>query len=241
MRRRIVRRMTGLLMALAFCGIGALEAEPAGDAIRVGHDLANLGWRDMLFGSRPPNRFIGHEDGRIEVLSERSASLLYLPLRVDPAQSPCLNWRWRVDRSMAATDLARRGEDDRPLAIYVAFPYQAREASLSERVKRLLVEQIEGPDAPGRVLVYVWGGLGLRGDTVMSPHLGSAAVMRILRPGDSPLGEWRSEQVDVVDDYRRAFGQAPPFTMHVAIGADSDDTGSASAGMVQGLAFGACR
>ena len=43
---------------------------------------------------------------------------------------------------------------------------------------------------PGRVLVYIWGGEGARGDRVPSPHLGDAGMMTILRPANTASGTW---------------------------------------------------
>jgi hypothetical protein len=222
-----------LAWALGWLGI-ALAAETV---VPIGLDLAGLGWRELTFKGKTPNRFRGHEDGRLEVLTAQSVSLLYHLIRVDPVLTPCLAWRWRVDRAMEPTDLTRKGGDDRPVAVYVAFPYVASSSSPGERLKRFLVEQVEGPDAPGRVLIYVWGGRDARGDSFASPHMGASGAMRILRPGDAPLGTWQEERVDIAVDYRRAFGAAPPPTQYVAVAGDSDDTGSASAATVAGLSF----
>jgi Protein of unknown function (DUF3047) len=99
------------------------------------------------------------------------------------------------------------------------------------------VEAYAGEDAPGRVLAYVWGGEQPRGARVESPHLRSAGAMRVLRPADSPTGQWFGERVDVVEDYRHAFGEDPPDPTQIAISADTDDTGSTSRGLADDLAF----
>jgi Protein of unknown function (DUF3047) len=72
---------------------------------------------------------------------------------------------------------------------------------------------------------------------VASPHLRSAGAVRVLRPADSPTGEWFEERVDLVQDYREAFGEALPDPVQIAISADTDYTRSTSRGFVQGLAF----
>jgi hypothetical protein len=224
-------------LAAAWAFVGSFTATAADIVVPIGPDLAALGWRDMPFKNKTPNRYVGHADGRLEVLTERSVSLLFHPIQVDLARTPCLTWRWRVDRTMEPTDLSRKDVDDRPLAVYVAFPHVSAEASMGERLKRILVEQIEGPDTPDRVLIYMWGGLGARGSWFLSPHIGEAGPMRILRPGDSALGVWQVEHVDVEADYRRAFGKAPPPTQYVAVAGDSDDTRSASAATIADLVF----
>ena len=138
---------------------------------------------------------------------------------------------------MPPTDLTRKGEDDTAITLYVGFPWDPDRASFTERLARPLVEAYAGEEAPGRVLAYVFGGAHERGEVVASPHLGSAGFMRVLRPADSPTGEWFEERVDLLADYREAFGEDPPDPVQIAISADTDDTRSTSRGIVADIAF----
>ena len=185
---------------------------------------------------KPANRFAGHPDGSIEVMSSSSVSRLYRPVEVDLDATP-VTWRWRVDQGVPPTDLTQKGEDDTAITLYVGFPWDSERASFTERLKRPLVETLAGEDAPGRVLAYVFGGKQRRGEVVESPHLGAAGAMRVLRPADSPTGEWFAERVDIAQDYRESFGEDPPDPTQIAISADTDDTGSTSRGFVAALAF----
>jgi hypothetical protein len=205
--------------------------------IPAGPDLAAAGWREIGVKGKPPNRFIGHPDGAIEVISSSSVSRVYRPVEVDLDATPVLTWQWRVDQPVPPTDLTQKGEDDTALTLYVGFPWDPGEASFTERLTRPLVEAYAGEDAPGRVLAYVWGGDQPRGAWVASPHLRSAGALRVLRPADSPTGEWFQERVDLAQDYREAFGEEPPDPSQIAISADTDDTASTSRGTVKGLAF----
>jgi hypothetical protein len=203
----------------------------------AGPDLQATGWRELGVSGKPGNRFVGHPDGSVEVISSSSVSRLYRPLQVDLDATPVLTWQWRVDEPVPPTDLTKKGEDDTAVTIYVGFPWDSERASFTEWLTRPLVEAYVGDDAPGRVLVYVWGGEQRRGEAVKSPHLRSSGFMRVLRPADSPTGEWFEERVDVVKDYREAFGEDPPDPSQLAISADTDNTGSTSRGLVRGLAF----
>jgi len=62
-------------------------------------------------------------------------------------------------------------------------------------------------------------------------------MLKILRPGDGPIGVWLTEEVDLAADYRETFGSEPPNPIHIAIGADSDDTGVSGRGSVADLVF----
>lgn len=233
--RRSFRRAAGLRATAIL--ILTWAAPAAAGAVPMGPDLAAAGWRELGVSGKSGNRFIGHPDGSIEVISSSSVSRLYRPIGVDLEATPVLIWRWRVDEPVPPTDLTRKGEDDTALTLYVGFPWDPGRASFRERLTRPLVEAYAGEDAPGRVLAYVWGGEQPRGAWVESPHLGSAGAMRVLRPADSPTGEWFEERVDIVQDYREAFGEEPPDPSQIAISADTDDTGSTSRGTVGDLAF----
>ncbi|MEM7023631.1 MAG: DUF3047 domain-containing protein [Pseudomonadota bacterium] len=199
--------------------------------------LERDGWRPMLFDRKPPNVFRATPDRGVEVISEGGVSLLQRPVSVDLETTPILAWRWRVDQAVPATDLSVRGEDDRSLAIYVTFPFEPGKATWFERMGRGVVEAIAGSDAPGRLLAYVWGGAHELGAMVESPYYGDAGKLVILRPAGTPNGSWRMERVDLQADYRAAFGSDPPNPTHLAIAADSDDTGSTARGWVEGLQF----
>lgn len=228
-----VRSLRALALATALTGV-ALASEPA-----VPDDLAALGWRALGFSGKAANSY-RLVDGAVEVASDSSVSLLFRDVAPDLARTPCLGWRWRVERSMPPTDLTRKGGDDRPVALYVTFPYEPEEASLAERMKRVVVELVQGSDAPGRVLIYVWGGTMPRGAVLRSPYLGDAGALIVRQPGDAPLGHWREETVDLAADYARVFRRPPRPPSQVAIGADSDDTRSASLARVADIAFRAC-
>jgi Protein of unknown function (DUF3047) len=233
--RRACRCAAWLLVVLV--PLQTLAARGPVVTIPAGPDLKAAGWRELEVKGKPANRFLGHPDGSIEVVSSSSVSRLYRPVEVDLDATPVLTWRWRVDQPVPATDLTKKGEDDTALTLYVGFPWDPEKASLKERLTRPLVEAYAGEDAPGRVLAYVFGGKERRGEVVTSPHLGSSGFMRVLRPADSPTGQWFQERVDLVADYREAFDEDPPDPSQIAISADTDDTSSTSRGFVDDLAF----
>jgi hypothetical protein len=233
-----MRNVNGMWLAGLGPALALLLAFTPGVAQAViDADLEAKGWREVPNPNKKENVFRAGADGAIEVVSNDSVSTLYTPVEVDLDERPVLTWRWRVDEAAPATDLSVKGADDCSLAVYVGFPYQAGDASLVERMKRSMVEVVAGEDAPGRVLRYVFCGRHQRGEVVASPHLGEAGFMRVLRPTESPTGEWFAEQVDLAADYREAFGEEPPNPSLVAIQADTDDTGSSSRARVTDLTF----
>jgi hypothetical protein len=203
----------------------------------VSPELRAEGWRELANPDKAENTYSAGPEGAIEVVSRNSVSTLYKPVHANVKERPVLTWRWRVDEPTPATDLSVKGQDDCSLAVYVGFPYDSGQAAFLDRLKRPLVEAWAGEDAPGRVLRYVFCGRHQPGEVVESPYLGSAGLMRVLRPASSPAGKWFTEQVDLAADYRLAFGEEPPDPTQIAIQADTDNTQSASRALVADLAF----
>ena len=56
--------------------------------------------------------------------------------------------------------------------------------------------------------------------------------MIILQHGENRKGEWIEEDVNILNDYRKAFGEDPPETAGIAIMSDSDNTGESSAAYI---------
>jgi hypothetical protein len=114
-----------------------------------------------------------------------------------------------------STDLTKRGADDRALAVYFIFGTGAG-------ATKGPIALLRSPSI--RALVYVFGGNKPRGELVPSPHMGSRGAFIVLRPATASKGVWFEEEVDVVNDYSRGFGQPPPRLLAVAISSDSDNT-----------------
>ena len=195
------------------------------------------GWSEVFFDGKMPNHFTSDETGGLIVRSDKSVSLLQKPIDIDLDATPRLTWRWRVSLPAPPTDLGVKGGDDRSLALYVAFPYQPEEAGVMERMKRAIIEKVAGKKAPGRVLIYVWGGLRERGERVKSPYMDDAGVITILRGGNTEPNAWFEETINVKEDYRQIFGKQPPDPISIAIGADTDDTMTLAEGVIADLHF----
>jgi len=49
--------------------------------------------------------------------------------------------------------------------------------------------------------------------------------MIVLQTGEVNAGKWIEQEVDIIDDYHKAFGEDPPSIASIAIMNDSDNTG----------------
>ena len=208
-------------------------AQPAGSQVLpVRPDLSKAGWKVLTFPGKPATQFTGRADGAIQVTAADSVAILYRRVSDGDKQMRQLTWRWRVDKTTPATDLSRKGHDDRPLALHVWFP----EDQTGLWLETTLAEIFDLP-LPGKVLTYVWGGKGRRGDTIINPYIPLDGTMVILRSGDAPTGQWFTEQIDFATDFERAFNARAPAPAYVAVSADADDTMGQSLAMITDIAF----
>lgn len=217
---RHIKQMKRILsLALA----ASLLAAPAIQAEQIPFDES---WKEQKFSLFSKNRY-SFQDATLGVQSDGSVSMAYRAVPEGLWGASKASWRWSVDQSVPATDLRKKGGDDRNLAIYVVFLPEAD----AQRLKGAGIRKLLSADA-ARVLVYVWGGDHGRGQVLSSPYLGARGKTVILR--DSGTGS-HSESVDLAGDYRRAFGGVQGAVVGLAISADSDDTDSAVRGAISNL------
>lgn len=223
-KRRKYRVIAGLAVTVA------LAAAPVAATHRVlGPGVEAAGWRLLTVPGKKAARFRVVEDGAIEIAADGAVAFLYRP--GDDATGSSLAWRWRVDAAPRPGDLSVAGADDRPLAVHVTYPPPA-DAPLLDRAGRWLRGAVVGEPLTGRMVSYVWGGTAPRGTILANPGAPQDGVLIVLRDGGEPLGTWREEHVSPNDDYRAAFGAAPPAPVYIVVSADTDDLGGQSAGVV---------
>lgn len=206
--------------------------------IELPQALADEGWEEITFDGKVPNHYEVCGDGCVRVETDHSVSMIGREVEVDLQVNQTLSWEWRIERPVLMSDLSKKGGDDRAIAVYIAFEFDPASASLGEILLRPVVKAFRGADAPGRGISYVWGGDQDRGTMVASPYQEDSAVIVIKRTSADPIGEWMTEQVDFVADYRQAFGVDPIGITHVLISADSDDVASPNRAEVRALRFG---
>jgi hypothetical protein len=174
-------------------------------------------WNEQRFSMFSSNEYTLNGNS-LGVRSDGTVSMLWSRLPKSMWQKREAAWDWAVEQSVPATDLTKKGGDDRNLSLYFVFlPAEAAASVQNKGVKALL----QNPDA--RVLMYVWGGSHARGDILPSPYLGARGRSVIQRSAGTGSV---SEQIDLARDHRRAFGEDPQNLVGLAVSSDSDDTGT---------------
>lgn len=146
----------------------------------------------------------------LKVESARSYSAKGIHIIFSPEQCPHLSWRWKVSKVIVAADLSRKEGDDAAAKLYFVFA---------------------GPSVwkpfDTRILVYLWDNRAPVDAIYPNVWLPEKERMVILESGATKVGQWVSEQVNLLEDFKRAFpGEDPGIVQGVAFLADTDNTQS---------------
>ncbi|MBA00535.1 MAG: hypothetical protein CMM39_13930 [Rhodospirillaceae bacterium] len=207
----------------------------AGQNNNLSSALVSLGWQEFTFENKSPNKYSTCGLGCIEVISQSSVSMLGRSIQKKLTAKSVLSWEWKILQPVFLSDITLKGSDDRSLALYITFPFDPETASFREKLLRPMVELIEGKNAPGRMLSYIWTGYGKADELYKSPFYGGVNVMIVKRNSSDPLNKWQNESVNLVTDYQRAFGSKPHKISEILIGADTDDLLGSSIGRLRNI------
>jgi len=196
-----------------------------------GPDGLPPGWEPLTFPNvRRHTRYeIVSEDGAavMKATADASASGLIHRVDADPRETPVLRWRWKVENLIGGADITRKGGDDYPARVYVAFAYDPSRASLGQRIQYGVARLIYGEYPPHSGLNYIWEGKAPAGTIVSNPFTDSVRMV-VVDSGPARLGQWVQHERNIRDDYRQAFGEEPPRISGIAIMTDTDGTGESA-------------
>lgn len=182
-------------------------------------------WKEQGFFRFFSNDYVLRGD-RMGIVSDGTVSVIWRPLEDTLKDAGQASWRWQVTEGVAPTNLTRKGGDDRNIALYFVFVDAETAETLSRRSARKL---LRNPNT--RALVYVWGGAHEEGAILPSPY-SPALRTKILRTAETGTFD---EKVDLLADFRRAFGEEPGVLVGLAVTADSDDTDGRIQAQIGGL------
>ena len=226
-------RLSISIPALLVAGLLGVTASATAEVVVGGFSAAvperglPRDWRVARLPRIEATRFrLVEDDGTVvmQLDAEGAAASLYRPIRVEPAVTPLLHWRWRVGNLIPGADLTSKAGDDVPARLYVMFDYPLERLSLADRAKIAIARSVAGDLVPAAALCYVWDGSLAEGVSLWNAYSDRVRVI-VVESGARRVGQWVSEERDVAADFRAAFGEAAPPVSGVAIAADTDQTG----------------
>ena len=100
----------------------------------------------------------------------------------------------------------------------------ACQQSTDDEAAQVYVAWLRTPEAArSRIIGYVWDSTAPAG-TICKSQKTSTVTYIVLRSGSDELGKWITERRNVVEDFRKIYGEAPDKPTALSLGIDSDDT-----------------
>jgi hypothetical protein len=163
----------------------------------------------------------------VKAASEASSSGLIREITINPHDYPIVQWRWKVTNILKKGDVRTKEGDDYPARLYIAFEYDASRVGLLEKAKYETARLLYGKYPPLGAINYIWTSKEPIGMIVTNPYT-ERTKMIVVETGAGKVNTWVTEERNVLEDYRQAFGhEAPPgvpMISGVAIMTDTDDT-----------------
>lgn len=162
----------------------------------------------------------------LSMTSNGSVSIAWTRVGQGDWGADAASWNWAVRQSVPATDLSRKGGDDRNISVYFVFvPADVAPSLAGAGIRSLL-----GRDDV-RVMQYAWGGNHGRGSIIKSPYGRGGVTIPLRQAGTGSV----SESVNLAADYARAFGGTKGALIGLAVSGDSDDTNTVIKATVSNL------
>lgn len=134
--------------------------------------------------------------------------------------TPVLSWKWRVSKLPENASEADDKRNDSAASIYVVF--DMGKVAFFKKVPKSIR--------------YTWSSTLPKGHE-SSVFFGNQKIV-VVESGDEQLGRWKTFRRNIVDDYRRLFGEEPPERpLAILILSDGNSTGSVAEASYDDLIF----
>ena len=178
-------------------------------------------WKEQTWGKPAYDLEIVSDNGQpvLHLRSKGDNSTISRDLKgsVDLNETPILEWRWKVITLPTGGNACQKPTDDEAAQVYVAW--------------------VRSPEAVrSRIIGYVWDSTAPAG-TICKSQKTATVTYVVLRSGADELGKWITERRNVVEDFRRIYGEAPDNPSALSLAIDSDDTRSSAESFIGATVF----
>lgn len=156
--------------------------------------------------------------------ADAAASGLGHSVAFDLQSAPILEWRWKVGNLVEGADNSDPTKEDSPARIVLQFDGTKSRLSLKDRAYFVLGKQLSGQEPAYATLMYVWSNRAPVGAVIPNPRTGRVQMV-VVGSGATGVGTWQTIRRNVIEDFRRAFGEEPGPLTAVGVLTDTDNTG----------------
>jgi len=198
------------------------------------------GWKPLTFKKieRHTNYSVSKDGDTVAVkaVSEASASGLTKEIKINLKEYPIVQWRWKVANVFKKGDVTKKEGDDYPARIYITFEYDSSKVGFFDKAKHETAKLLYGQYPPLAAINYIWESKAPKGTVVPNPYADQVKMI-VVESGATGLNQWITEERNIYEDYRKAFGEEPPMISGVAIMTDTDNTGESATAFYGDIVF----
>jgi hypothetical protein len=182
------------------------------------------------------------EDGvvALRAMAHNAASFLACKAEFDPHAFPILSWRWKVAQAIPSAVTTEQSKEDSPARIMIAFDGDTSKLSAKDRFAATAAKSISGQALPYATLMYIWGEK-VAVDSITTSSRSPRIKMLAVATDDQGTGKWQSYSRNLVEDFKRAFGEEPGKVLSIEIMTDTDNTGADAHAFYGDITVGAAK
>lgn len=180
-------------------------------------------WENLHFDKIEKHSTYEIKNSILIAKSDDSASGIKFKKNYDIYKYPVLKFSWKINNIYEKGNALEKDGDDYPIRIYVMFEYNPDKAGMWENFKYDIAKSIYGEYPPHSSLNYIWSNK-IQEEKIITSAYTDRAKMIVLDSSTKYLNQYRTHEVNVLKDYKKAFGENPPKNVTIAIMTDSDNT-----------------
>ncbi len=188
-------------------------------------------WEPLIFEKIKKHSTYKIENSMLVARSRDSASGIKFKKQYNIYDYPILTFKWKINNIYKKGDATTKTGDDYPIRIYVMFKYDPDKASFFQSIKYSTAKTLYGKYPPHSTINYIWSNKIHKKRIITSPYTDQSKMV-VVNSGKKNINTWQTNRLNVLEDYKKAFGKNPPDTVSIAIMTDSDNTHETSVSYV---------
>lgn len=198
------------------------------------------GWKPLIFKKiEKHTTYQLVKDGGatvVKAVSEASASGLTREIKINLKEYPVVQWRWKVANVFKNGDVSKKEGDDYPARIYITFEYDSGKVGFFDKAKYETARLLYGQYPPIGAINYIWESKAPKGTVAPNPYADQVKMI-VVESGTAGLNQWITEERNVYEDYKKAFGEEPSMISGIAVMTDTDNTGESATAFYGDIVF----
>jgi hypothetical protein len=181
----------------------------------------------------PPN--IANNQIQLNSSSSHDAYICSLPINI--SQTPILSFSWKISDVISSANITIKHLDDAPIRILILFKEDNDRKSWIRRQIDTFFLWAYGELPYDYSMAYVWSNQKQDNDVIEGAYTHKLRSV-VLDSGNDRAGQWVTHQINLYDNFIRAYGgPPPPQEAFLGILSDTDTTHSEITAWVKNIRF----